>query len=233
MSAMRHYPALHRFPQLLGCLTLLAAAGLIGCAATPNTVLRQNAAEAIEEHRTDDAAGFLARAVQQNPTDWQAQYMLGKIRLEQGRFVDAELALNNAYELNKDWPEAPVILDAEAEAIYRQGHRAELASFLQRCARDRQTMHDFLRQARYLTKIGDMDGAALALKMATKLANKTDPKPYLERAEYYQSIKDNDNALLDLRRAYTIDPSNDQVKKALLEMGVVPGPTLRLPPAED
>jgi tetratricopeptide (TPR) repeat protein len=213
---------------------LTMAAGVLalaGCA-LPNEELRDRASTALFQHDIARADRLLTQAVEQKPTDWEAQFMLGKIRLEEGKYAQAQLLLEQALALHGEQSQTPEILDALAEAMYRQGDRAGLAGFLKQTASERQRPRDFIRQAWYLSKIGDPDGAALALKKAAAMAGKNNPYPYLEMADFYTEVNDTDNAILALRRAYTISPHNPQIAARLRQLGVVPGPTTLLPPEE-
>jgi tetratricopeptide (TPR) repeat protein len=219
--------------------TALAAVtlALVGCA-TPNNVLRERAVVALSQHDVDRADQYLLQAVAQDPTDWEAQFMLGKVEIRQGKYLEARLKLERALALHPE-PlrqdldlETPEILDALAEALYGQGDKVGLVNFLKQTAGDRHRTRDYIRQARFLNKIGDTDGTALALKKAAALAGKSNPFPHLQLADFYHEMNDTDGEIMALRRAYTIDPENFVICERVRSLGVVPGPTVLLPPSE-
>jgi tetratricopeptide (TPR) repeat protein len=216
---------------MLGLLTALLAASLTGCA-IPNDVLRQNAADALRAGDVRTADRYIAQAVKQDPTDWQAQLLMGQVRLSEQRPLEAETFLKQALVNRQGTSDEPAILDALAQSYLQQGDKGKLAGFLKQCVADHPTTHACLRQAKYLGLAGDADGAVLSYKKAARIADKGDATPYLAAADYYASIHDKESQVTALRRAYTADRENPIVLQELNLAGLTPGPALYLPPEE-
>ena len=225
---------------------LLAAASLTGCESdrdstglkfeTPdflitNSMLREKGYEAINAEDWRQARLYFAQAVERRPEDGVAQYYLGLCELRLGEPLKAQFALEKALELNRNDPDfAPRILDKLAEAIYQQDRPESLQAFLEQTVDYYGTTRDRLRQADYLTRIGDLDGARLAYQKAAYFAAEDDPDPYIEIADFYNSINDEQNAVRALRYANHVAPGHPGVAERMRRLGVVPGPTQREPP---
>lgn len=216
-------------------LVLAGGAMMTGCEANP--FLRRTAVEAMAVKDYGKAERALIQALQQQPGDGRAQYLMGLVRLEQGRNLDAQLHLERAWSLMHDAPHradepdpVPPILDALAESIYRQGEKTTLTAMLRNAASEYQQSQDFLRQADYLIRIGDIDGAKLAFRKAQRLSNPRDPEPYLRMAKLFESLGDRENTITSLRHAYAIRPKDETVQSELRRMGVEPGPGVGIAP---
>lgn len=181
----------------------------------------------------DEADVRLSRIVENDPTDWEAHYYLGLVRLEQGRPIDAELLLERALRLRQDYPETSQILDALAEAIYQQNRINALYAMLQQATEQYGTSQDYLRQAIYLGKTGDADGAVVAFRKAAQFAAPDDARPYIAAADFYESIGNNPEAVINLRHALYIRKNDPFIGNRLRKHGIVPGPAAELPPVRE
>lgn len=204
---------------------LLLAAGCV-----PNAMLRRQGMEAFEAGDVNWADNRFSYAVRQDATDWKSQYYLGRVRIMQNRPLEAALHLEKALSLRDHDPETQDILDALAEALYMQGQPVRLHAMLKKAVYDYGTIRDYLRQGRYLAKTGDADGAKVAYRKAAKFAPAKDPEPFLEIADYYESMGDRQNTIDALRRAYAASPGSRRISARLRQYGIVPGPTVGLPP---
>src|SRR5580698_5661230 len=63
---------------------------LVGCQ-TPNSLLREQGIIALRNNDVDRADNRFAKAVRQDATDWKAEYYLGKVRILQGQYLEAQL----------------------------------------------------------------------------------------------------------------------------------------------
>ena len=222
--------------QFAGLIVLILAAGVFtGCESNP--FLRKEATDALQDNDVRKADQLISQALAQQPFDGQAQYLMGVIRLRQDRALDAQLCFEQARSvLNGQTvpPGAvdpmPAVLDGLAESLYRQHNNSRLVSFLKDSATEYCRSRDFLRQADYLIRLGDLDGAKLAMKKAQRLAEPTDEQPYLKMAELYDSLGDKDNALTAVRTAYFIKPKSPKVIEALRAHGYEPGPGAGIEP---
>lgn len=215
-------------------LTLLAGV-LTGCESNP--FLRRQATEAISANDLGKAERVLTQAIQQRPGDGLAQYLLGTVRLKQNRNLDAQLHLERAWTLLHGQPlraeeidPVPAVLDALAESIYRQNANAALIAMLQNSASEYGKSRDFVRQAEYLLKIHDVDGAKLAFRKAARLSDLDDEQPYLRLAELFESLGDKENTVASLRIAYGIKPNSPRIIAWLAKYGVQAGPGVEVAP---
>lgn len=216
----------------LPCAAVLLAAWLaVACTLkTPNSVLDERARIAIEAGKFDAAQFLLDRALWQDKTDAVAYYYLGRLRLEQNRPMDAQLAIEKALAIEPHSPINSQMLDALAESLYRQGKTPQLANVLASATRDYGRASDFIRQGEYLAKAGDQDGAALAFNKAAAVADPEDPSPYLAMYRFYDSVGNGAKAVEALKYAYYFRPEDPDLAAALRRYGVVPGPTVAIKP---
>jgi tetratricopeptide (TPR) repeat protein len=211
-------------PMLL--LLAVCAVGMVGCQNPPNAYLRKQGIEAYELGQIARAERYFERAEAQNAADWKTSYYLGVIRLDQDRPLEAQLLLERALTLRPDAEQTPAILDALAESLYRQELHEPLHHMLAEVAARSSTSRDFLRQARYLAKAGDADGAKIAFRKAAAFAADDDPGPYVAMADFYESLSDGRNTVAALRRAHTLRPGDQRIANRLRQYGLVPGPSL-------
>jgi len=227
---MRHHgPTVSRL-TCLGLLTTIA----LWCAGCVTAVdLRERGIDAMKMGKVDKADQHLTRSEEMDPSHWQTQYWLGKVRLAQERWPDARRYLDQAYVLRNNHPETPDIIDGLAEATYQQQLDMQLRALLQRATQRYGTSYDFVRQGRYLVRIDDPDSAKIALRKAARFADEDDPTPYLAMAEMHERLGNRAAAIKALRQAHGIAPENQTIRERLRAYGIVPGPTVALPPDRD
>jgi cytochrome c-type biogenesis protein CcmH/NrfG len=207
---------------------LLIAILLGGCnTQRPLETVRTRADLSFDRGDYQAAAREYGEIVERYPGDWEAQYMLGRCKLQLDQPVDARAALEVAYTRR---PGNSDVVDALAEAMFRQGDKAGLFQFLRERADSEGTVRAWLRMGRYAAELGDPDSAATAFETAIRLDEGRTTEPYLQAAVFSQQIGDLDAAQRRLRQAYMIDPEDQRVSKHLRELGEVPGPTIALPP---
>ena len=214
--------------RILMTTMLVAATILTGCA------MQRPTHEIREAGDWHFKRGDYARAAQEyqeiaarHPGDWEAQYKLGLSLLETGDLRDARRALEIAHDRK---PDNPDVVDALAEAMYRQGDEAQLFAFLRDRAQSTQTVRAYLRLGKYAAEMNDPDSAQVAVRTAIELDNGRTVEPYLVASEFAQARGQVDEAVRRLRQAYGINPDDERVLTRLRELGEIPGPTLALPP---
>jgi Flp pilus assembly protein TadD len=208
---------------------LLCSVMVAGC--TTNVQLRKEGHEALDRGNAPQAREAFAYAIERRPADAKANYGLGLAYLELNRPLDARLAFEKALSVKHDDPElTDEILDGIAESLFRQERFEQLHAFLDETAGDYGESDDYLRQARYLVKMGDLDAAVVAFRKAAYFAPEGDAEPYLEMSAFYDSINDQPNALRALRYAYWVDPDHPDIPDRFRAFGKVPGPTLQEEP---
>jgi tetratricopeptide (TPR) repeat protein len=214
---------------------VLLGAGLWvgGCQTSPR-VLRDRGIAAYRQNDLAAARENLERAHDGHAADWKTNFYLGKIALDRDDADAARTYLEVAYTLQPkgppDQPRTPEIVDLLTEAICRQGDYPRMINFCNEAIRQYGTMHDYLRKARYLERIGDHDQALVAYRTAIRVTDGRRPEPWVALADFYDAIGDSESALIQLRHAYAVDPGNPQIAERLRSHSVVPGPTIALPP---
>ncbi len=188
---------------------------------------------AYEDKKYDVAEQKVTAVLAEDDTDAKALYYLGKIRLAQGRSAEAIVPLQKALSLVEDEPESEEVLDALAEAYLQQKQYDTLANLLQHAVNENGKMADYLRQAKYLGKMGDADGALLGYKKAIRFGGPKDDTGYLALADYFESIGKTDQAIIAVRKALYISPMNMRTQERLRKYGIVPGPAAALRPSDD
>lgn len=225
-------PRIHCLLASLLCLIVVASV-LPACGAARQRLDRDTAIYEYKRGNVAKADDILTPLVEKDDTDWEALYYLGKIRLKQGKPLEAQIHLEQAYSLRQDYSAAPHILDALAESLYQQERFDNLAIVLENATKRFGTVQDYTRQGKYLGLAGDPDGAKLAFDKAAEFAAKDDPSPYVAAADFYESINDIPAAVENLRRAHAIVPHNLVIRDRLRKHGVIPGPTAELPVKSD
>lgn len=210
---------------MIGMLSL----AMFGCHIT-NPTLREKALVARQNGNDDRAMQLYVKALGQIDTDWRAMEGIADINFKRENWIDAQHGYEKVISLQPENGNVPRWLDRVAECLFKQGRSAALQDMLLNANEQYGTSADFLRQANYLTKLGDMDQAQVAYRKAVHFADKTDPEPWIAMAAFYELIGDSGNAINALRHAYGINPANLSVADRLRHYGIVPGPTAGIQP---
>lgn len=239
-------------PILAACLLagLPAITGCINDLSADQSRLKGYSAMQRGEH--EKAREHFQQTLQKNDTDWKSLYYLGRIQLEQfNNPGEARRHLEIAYSVRESrsdiqlapkpgsartavpYPTRTEIAAALAEALHQQGRTEQLFGFLRNVTDNHGTMEDYLLLAQYLEKNGDHDAAQVAYKQAAAVADDGDATGYIALADFYDRIGQPDRALTALRKAYHVDPEARGLEKKIREHGMVPGPTIALPPDQD
>ncbi len=214
----------------------------------PVGVARVEGYDALRASQYQDAIEHFGYCVEKHPDDWRSQYFLGKAYLAQRKPAKARPHLETALTIRKNlssvrvtlgegepdtyvpWPERSTIVDALAKAMHREGAKEELLRFLRRVAREQKSANAYIRLGKYLKKYKDHDAALRAFQQATHVAEPGDERPFVALASFYDAVGDREKAATQLRKAYSIKPDDPDIRKALRSHGLVPGPTIALPP---
>lgn len=229
-----------RTATLLAVSLAALALGTAGC--ETNLMKREKGVAAMKSGDHATAESKFQEVVTKRPDDWRTQYYLGLNYLKQNRPLQAQVALEQALQLAPEKPQSlegnaflESILDNLAEAYLRQNRFDSLSAFLQKTASYYGETDDYLRQARFLARAGDVDGAKAAFQKAGAFADKTDPSPYVEAARFYEDVGDVPSAVQAYQYAYYVDwqdlsTSDARILDGLRKHGVVPGPTVASEP---
>jgi Flp pilus assembly protein TadD len=217
---------------ILTLLVAAAAAALPGCH-VQEVALRTQGQNALAGGNHQTALEKYKKLVEINPTSAQYQYGLGSSYLATGQYHEAELALERAWNLApNDRNLTSKILDDLAEALYRQDKIQQLTTFLTETTKQYGSTESYLRQAEYLAKAGNLDGARVAYRKAAYFASERNPEPYLEMARFYASINDRQNVVKALKYAHYVAPRNQAVLQRMKQYGVQPGQGQKPPKPE-
>lgn len=223
--------ALARSTRLAALMLILVATLLVQVGCETTLMMRDKGHAAMHLGDYEQAAGHYGRAVDKSPHDYLSQYYLGVAHLKQGQPLRAQLALERALTLRPQGsPHTDDILDHLAESMYQQGRYDSLHTFLDGSAKYYGRTQDYLRQADYLAKTGDVDAAKVAYRKAAYFARSGDATPYIAIADFYDSFNDVPSAIESLRYGYYVDPDNQEVADGLRKYGIVPGPTVAIEP---
>jgi len=214
---------------MLACMVMFAC---WGCERHPiaSRYERQKGYEALDINDKDTAYEHFEEAVHRDPTDWKSHLELGRILLDRGDALQAQLHLEQALRMRLDFPERLNITDLLAEALYQQGRQEALYTLLRQASHEYGKIEDYLREGDYLSKVGDVDEALVAYQKAARFAKEDDARPYDRMANLYESVGDTGNAIRMLRYAYYLHPEDQTLWDRLRAQGVIPGPTVGLKP---
>jgi len=212
---------------------LLAAVALLTAGCQTNTSVREEGVILYQGGDYPAAAAKFQRATELLDSDYKSHYLLGLAQLKLGRPVAAQVSIERGLAVRFDDPALRAdMLDALAEAYFQQGEARydNLAAFLTSTAAERNASRDYLRQGKYLAKMGDADAARTALRKGAQFARPNDPSPYMAAADFYRALGDVPNELVSLKYAYYIDPKLPGLNDRIRALGTVPGPTVALEP---
>lgn len=219
-----------------GLLTVLGVSlAAAGCADNV-TYSKDSRRQGITMYQKEDyanAAGAFRSSVRQNPRDYRSYYWLGQSyeQMEQyqqsiqayktgrdviGQTTDGREDVEMRYKLHNGLASAIAKSDASnVETDWAEGQ-----------ARSRQTADDWYLVAKIFVNRGDPDSALEAFQRAVKV----DPNNFVINKEaglYLEQLGQTQQALAPLRRAYVLEPQDQEVIAALRRIGIVPGPGLK------
>lgn len=218
----------------LTTIAVLALCGLMfaaGCFHPPKEKFRSK--KAIEANDYAQAERRLTAVLDRNPSDSEAHYLLGLTYLGQGRPLQAQSELEQALAVhNARGTYAPKVLDALAQAYHDQMRYEELYAFLDDQIQFHEGWQDYARKARFLALANDMDGAALAYRQAAYFSRNEDEAIYIEIADFYKGLGNQERELQALKWAYFINDENAELPDRFRSLGYAPGPTLKEKPPQ-
>lgn len=202
---------------------LLLTTFVIGCSQPSNTALFERGDYAMWQGRWSDAANDFKTATLQHPGDWEAQFKLGKCKMELGEPQLASQSLAIATALQPDNTE---IADLYAKSLFDCGEQDKLFTYLSTRASEQQTVRAWTRFAEYAMDLDDPDTATIALNTAIKIGDGSNADPYILFATLSQRLGNNEEAVYYWQQAWIIEPHNEDIANALRSHGEVPGPTM-------
>ncbi len=205
---------------------LLLSSALVACSTTvPSHALRRNGERATSIHDWPAAIEWYGQLVERDQTDWRSQAALGHAALEAGDLATARRALEIASALR---PADSTIAANLADTLEQQEAWNDLFAYLHDRATTTSTAQDWLRLARVAVEADDPDTARQAIRTALAVDAGQDVRPYLQAARLSLRLGERQEAIRALSLAWDVDPADPDVRAALLDLGIVPGPTLHL-----
>lgn len=231
---LRHFlhHSLRRFPT---CALLCAGLFAVGCqdVLTYSDKSRANGVELYNRQSYPEAAGAFNTAIRQNPRDYKSFYYLGcsyesmrQMQQAIGAYRAGLDVMNTTLEGKEDTEFRVKLINGLAGAIAKSDVRDIETNSAEADAKQKADGFSYLLLAKIHAFRGDADSAIEAFNHASML----EPNNFhiaKEYGLYLDSIGQTDRAEVPLRRAYALDPTDDQVNQALRHTGVVPGPSLK------
>jgi tetratricopeptide (TPR) repeat protein len=220
-----------RYPSVLTLVLSLAAASLLtACTGTrPLHIVEQSATLHYDKAEYDAALVDYKEYTERQPENVQMRYGLAQTYLAMGMPLDAAREMAIVYDVlptNDDY------VDAYAEAMLQAGQRDQLVTFLQRQVGERGRIADYMRQGKFLVRLGNLDEAKTALRIAAQMDRGQTVGPQLALADFYHAISDRDNELRRLSMALYLEPMHQGVQDRIRALGEFPGPALAQAPEE-
>jgi len=213
----------------------VALAGIIGCADVV-TYSRDSEREGLRMYREGDyanAAGAFRNSARQNPRNYNSYYYLaccydhmGQYQQAIANYKTARQTINLTLEGKEDNATRQNILNGLAGAIAKSDQRNIETDDLAKEADANQSADSWLVLGKVYAYRGDADSAIDAYNRAALI----DPNNFFvvkDYGLYLERIGQRQRAEGVLRRAYSLNSSDEQVNSALRRIGVVPGPSIK------
>jgi len=207
---------------------------LVGCAdiVTYSKDSRKEGLKLYNQEQYADAAGAFRNAMRQNPLDYKSACYLGQSYVQIGQYEQAIHAFRTSLEvMSKD-------VEGKREIAFRQNALNGLANAIAKSDAHDSEINDVERRAQasssgeewfILGKVfahrGDPDSAIEAYNKAL-MSDSENFYIAKETGLYLEHLGQGPKAETALRKAYSLNPNDDEVGAALRRIGVVPGPGL-------
>ena len=222
---------------LISCLKRAAATavlvGVVGCGTeviSYNREFRQRGIDQYNKSQYPDAASLFANALRQEPGDYTSRYFLGVCEEHMGKLQQAIEqyrttleVMNKSLEGKGDYKFRSRVVNSYAGAIGREGDRSADLTYLEGQPPSVETCFIL---AKVYRQAGDADSAISRFQQAQQLDPKN-PDVAKEYGLYLEQLGQTQRAEAQLRRAYTLNSSDDEVNAGLRRLGIIPGPSLK------
>jgi tetratricopeptide (TPR) repeat protein len=179
-----------------------------------------------------DASASFANAAKQNPRDYQCYFYLGASYQALGSYQQAIGAYRSCLDVipltmagKKDLATQYKTLDSLALCIAKGGTCAQEIEAMEKKNAGKASADDQWLLAKVYRYSGDADAAIEAYSKAV-LIDRQRFEIAKEGGLYEAALGQNDRASSTLKKAYAVNPDDDQVNDALRKLGVVVGPSL-------
>jgi tetratricopeptide (TPR) repeat protein len=217
-------------------LTTMLSIGLAGCQQeiiSHNPESRAAGVKDYSEGNYADAAGSFRNAVRADPRDYKSQFYLAQCYEKMNQYqqaIQAYKASLGAQPLTlagqEDKAQKLTTIDALAACIAKRDTNDSELNVIDKQAKASNQPWDYLLLAKIYQDRGDADSALDAYNRAAL----TDPKDFTiikEYGLYCEQAGQTQRATQQLRKAYALNPNDEQVNAALYRLHIVPGPGLK------
>ena len=208
------------------------ATAIFGCSTilTNTRVDREKGIKLYNDGQYADAAGAFRETIKHNPADLQSHLYLAQSLDHMGAYEQAVeqyrttlQIMENSLEGRDNRPLRLKVLNELADAICKtQDHDTQQSILLH----DAKSAEDQFLLAKVDRRLGDADSAIEAYHESL-LLNGKDPEVHKELGIYLSQLGQTDAARAELKRAYALNPNDEETSAALRRVGVVPGPSLK------
>lgn len=194
---------------------------------------RKRGVQYLQSNQTEEAKGAFRDAVRQNPRDYQSYYYLATIYEKESAFAQAVTNYRTSLSVQNVTSEGREDIDFKLKTIDSLSRC--LAKFdtndseinrLVQAAESSTNGEEWLILAKIFAYRGDADSAMDAYGKAARQA----PKNFhiaKSQGLYLEQIGHKPLAEQALRRAYRLNPEDEEVNTALRRIGIIPGPSIK------
>ena len=214
----------------------LAGALLVGCQQeiiSHNPQSRAQGVKAFEEGSYADAAGSFRNAIRSDPRDYRSQFYLAQCYENMKQYqqaIQAYKASIDAQQLSlagkEDQTQRLRTTEALAACISKCDNRDAELNAVEEKARSNNQAADWLLLGKIYQDRGDADSALDSYNRAFLIS----PKDFIAAKQYglyLEQVGQKQKAAYTLRKAYTLNQTDEQVNEALRRLNIVPGPGLK------
>ena len=225
-----------------------AGGGATAGAMVPTPSLRREAAAAERRGEWTKAQDLYQALLDRDSADWKANFGLARCYMAVDAPFDAQRHLESARAIRDEHAETADILDLLADALRQQKRDGALRELINSAVERYDASRDYLRKGRVLAELGEPDGALPAFQIALKRSWDEDQKAsqtpgsgivkrsrlnaYGQMADFYESLGNRKDAVSNAQHAYWCAPRNKDATARLQRLGLVPGPTHEVAPAD-
>lgn len=216
--------------------SILAAALLLLTACQPAKKVKQTLAlseiqnqAGYAEQIGDDAKAIELwnEYIERRPHEAMAQFRLGQVLLRNAQPTAAADHLWIAHDLK---PARIDYLETLAEALHQSGERDTMFQLLRDTIDEGGLAAGHMRLAKFATRAGLVDEAEESLRIAAAIVGDKSDEPYRMLADLARQTGDTDAEIEAWRTILWFNSSDTTANARLKELGVIPGPSLALPP---
>lgn len=194
---------------------------------------RRRGVQYLQSNQTEEAKGAFRDAVRQNPRDYQSYYYLATIYEKESAFAQAvthyrtSLSVQNVTSEGREDVDFKLkTIDSLARCLVKFDTNDSEINRLVQAAESSTSGEEWLILAKTFAYRGDADSAMDAY---TKAAQQAPRNFHIAKSQglYLEQIGHKPLAEQALRRAYRLNPEDEEVNTALRRIGIIPGPAIK------